>query len=177
MRIKGSRLAWLVVLLGLAAGCAEKPADRTPPPSGPEEDTETAVRRQFVAVQASIKARDTDRLWGLLSSKSRAEAEKAAKAIRTAYEKAGAQEKAAQEKVLGLSGQELAKLAGVGFLKTQRFLRKYDEVSDGTIERVVASGDTATLYFVEPDGDHEKMIFLREEGQWKAWIGMPKAKP
>jgi hypothetical protein len=176
MQTNGSRVAWLVVLLGLAAGCAEKQPGRKPGGSEPAGEEEKAVRQKFAEVQAAIKAHDTDRLWGLLSGKCRAEAEKAAGAVRAAYEKAGAREKATQEKDLGLAGQELARLTGVGFLKTTRFRRKYDEVTDGAVTRVTTSGDSATVYFDEPDGDHEKMVFLREDGRWQAWLAMPKAR-
>jgi hypothetical protein len=134
------------------------------------------VRQRFAEVQAAVKARDAGKLWGMLSSKSRADAEKEAKALRTAYEGADAAEKARLEKELGLAGEELAKLAGPGFLKTRRFLRKYDEVAESTVERVTAQGDSATLYFTEPDGDREKMAFVREDDQWRAWVAMPKAR-
>jgi hypothetical protein len=134
------------------------------------------VRERFAEVQAAIKAKDADKLWGLLSGKSRADAEKEAKAVRAAYEKADAEGKAKQEKELGLPGAELATLTGVGFLKTKTFRDKRDEVADGIVTRVTAQGDSATVYFDEPDGDHEKLVFLREDGQWKAWMTIPKFK-
>ena len=177
MRVNGCHLAWLIALLGSAAGCAEKPADRAPGAGETAEEAEKAVRKKFAEVQAALKPPDADRLWALLSVKSRAAAETEAKVIRTSCEQASASEKLVQEKDLGLSGQELAGLTGKGFLKTRRFQRKYHEVPDSTIERVTASGDTATVYFDEPDGDKEKLIFVREEGQWKAWMAMPKKKP
>jgi hypothetical protein len=49
-------------------------------------------------------------------------------------------------------------------------------VEQGKIEKVTARGDSATVYLSEPDGDREKFVFLREGGEWKVWLGMPKAK-
>jgi hypothetical protein len=157
-------------------GCSRGPADRSSAGGEPSGEAEAAVRQRFAEVQAAVKARDAGKLWGILSAKSRADAEKEAKAIRTAYEGADATEKARLEKELGLPGEELAKLAGAGFLKTRRFLRKYNEVAESTVERVTAQGDSATVYFTEPDGDREKMAFVREDDQWRAWVAMPKAR-
>jgi hypothetical protein len=134
------------------------------------------VRERFKDLQAALKAQDGDKLWGLLSKKSQAEAEQAAKDLRAAYEQAGPEERAKQEKATGLSGAELSKLTGPGFLKSKRFLRKYDEVPESPVERVAVQGDNATVYFTEPDGDKEKIIFLHEGGQWKAWLKMPRAR-
>jgi len=173
----GSRLLWLlVVILEAIPGCSGKPANVTPRAGHTAEEAETAVRQQFADIQAALKARDMDKVWSLLSSKSRAAAEEEAQAIRTDYEKAGPPERAAQEKKLGLSGQDLAKLTGTGFLKTALFLRKYDEVAESTVERLTVGGDSVTVYFKEPDGDREKLAFLQEAGQWKAWLAMPKAR-
>jgi hypothetical protein len=133
------------------------------------------VRERFKDLQVAIKARDADRLWGMLSDKSRSEAEQVAREVRTAYEQAGPEERAKQEKAWGVSGAELSKLAGAGVLQTKRFLRRYEEVPESHVERVTAQGDSATVYFTEPDGDKEKMIFVREDGQWKAWLKVPKA--
>jgi hypothetical protein len=134
------------------------------------------VRERFTAIQAAIKARQTDKLWDLLSSKSRVDADKEAKGIRTACEQASPEEKASQQKDLGLAEKDLLNLTGKGFLGTKRFLRKYDDVAGGTVDRVTAQGDSATVYFTDTDNEKEKMVFLREEGQWKAWLSMPRAR-
>jgi hypothetical protein len=157
-----------------APGCSRETGDRSPTTGALPADAEASVRKRFAELQAAVKAQDADKLWGMLASKSRASAEQLARGIRTAYEKAGPGERAEQEKALGLAGEELAKLTGVGFLKTRRFRRKYDEVADGTVTRVTVQGDSATVYFSEPDGDREKLVFLREDGRWQAWIVMPR---
>jgi hypothetical protein len=109
-----------------------------------------------------------------LDSRSQAEAEQAAKSIQTAYAKAGAEEKAKQEEALGLTAGELSGLTGKGFLKTKRFPGKYRELPESTIEKVTVEGDNATVHYLEPDGDKEKLILVRQEGQWKVWLAMPK---
>jgi hypothetical protein len=154
--------------MALAGGCSTKPTDR------PVRDEEGAVREKFVEVQSAIKNHDADKLWSLLNSKSQADAERAAKAIQTAHTKASAEEKAKQEEALGLTGTEVAGLTGAGFLRTKRFQKKYHELPDSKIENVAVEGDNATVHYLEPDGDKEKLIFVRQDGQWKAWLAMPK---
>jgi hypothetical protein len=46
----------------------------------------------------------------------------------------------------------------------KRFQTKYHEPLDSTIEQVAVQGDNATIYYLEPDGDNEKLIFIRQEG-------------
>jgi len=139
-------------------------------------DDEQAVKEAFEAFQAAIKAKDAEKLWGLLDSDSRDDAARAAKAIKAAYAKASAERKAEMEKKLGLSGDELAKLTGTGFLKTKRFHGKYYEVPDSKIEKVTVQGNTAKVYYVEEDGDKETMKLVRQDGKWKLSVPMPKEK-
>src|SRR5262249_45283292 len=116
--------------------------------------------------------------WMLLDSKSRADAERVANAVRAAYAKARPAEKAEQEKSLGLSGSELAGLTGKGFLKTKRFEGKYHDMPGSTGEKVVVQGEGATVHYLESDGDHEKAVFVRQDGQWRVWLPMPRvSKP
>jgi hypothetical protein len=134
------------------------------------------VRKKFAELEAAVKAKDADKLWALLSSKTRARAEKEAKDVRAAYAKAGPKDKARQEKELGLPGKELAKLTGKGLLKAAPCLRKYGELVGSTVTKVVVEKDSARVEYTEPDGDKEKLIFLREGGEWKAWLTLPKLK-
>jgi hypothetical protein len=173
MRCRAWRLGWAGLLLAVVVGC-NKTADHSP--AGGASPEEAQVREKYKDLQAALKAQDADKLWDLLSKKSQAEAEQSAKDVRAAYEQAGPEEKARQEKSLGLGGAELGKLAGPGFLKTKRFVRKYDEVPESPAERVTVERDNATVYFTEPDGDKEKIIFVREDGQWKAWLKMPRPR-
>ncbi len=161
-----------LLLLTLAAGCARGPA--SPTAEGKPGDAEAAVREKFQELQAAYKTHDAEGIWPLIAAKSQAEAQAQAKILRAAYEKADAATRAQMEKDEGLSAQELARLTGKTFLRTSRFHHKQTEVAESTIERVTAGSDTATVYYLETDGDHEKMHFLLEDGQWKAWI---KIKP
>jgi hypothetical protein len=69
-------------------------------------------------------------------------------------------------------------LTGIGFLKTKRFEQKYDELPDSIIDKVVVQGNSATIHYHEADGDREKAILVRQNGEWKAWLTMPRvSKP
>jgi hypothetical protein len=175
MGVKACRLGWASLLcMVVALGCSAKPSDRPVTGTG-EEDV---VRAQFAELQSAIKSHDAEKLWALLDARSRAAAEREAKNIQTAYNQAGAEEKAKQEEALGLSGSALAKLDGKGFLKTKRLQKKYHDIPDGKIDKVDIHGENATVYFLDEEGDKEKAIFLRQDGQWKVWLTMPKgSKP
>jgi hypothetical protein len=168
MSYKGVVPALFGVLLGLLAGCS--PAKEAVVPSD-----DAPVREAFAAFQAALKAEDADKLWALLDSDSQADAERAAKAIQAEYHKAGPEARAEQEKSLGLVAKELDSLDGKGFLKSLRFKGKYDEVPDGKIEKVTVQGERATVAYVEPDGDHEKLTLVRQDSQWRVSVPMPRA--
>jgi hypothetical protein len=164
----------LTSLLGMsvALGCSSKPSER------PAVDEENAVREKFTELQSTLKTGDVEKLWALLDTRSRADAERSAKNIQSAYNQAGAEEKAKQEESLGLSGTELTGLTGKGFLKTKRFQTKYHEAAEGKIDKITIQGDSATLYYLDDEGDKEKAILVRQDGQWKVWLTMPRiSKP
>jgi hypothetical protein len=152
------------------AGCAKPAATRS------AATEEGPVRETFAAFQAALKTRDADKLWGLLDGDSRADAERAAQAVQAAYARASADEKAEQEKALGLSGVELAKLTGPAFLKTRRFHGRYEEMTESKIDQVTVQGESASVAYTEPDGDKEKLTLVRQEGQWKLSLPMPRAR-
>lgn len=137
-------------------------------------DDERAVRAKFAEVQSAVKDKDAEKLWKLLDKRSQTDAEKTVKNIQAAYAKAGAEDKAKQEAELGLKAEDIVQMTGIAILKTKRFQAKYHEVPDSKIEKVVIQGDNATVHFLEPDGDHEKMIIVRKDGQWKVWLAIPK---
>jgi hypothetical protein len=166
---KACRYGWTGILcVAFVLGCSKAP-------DSPAANQEAAVREQFAQLQAALKNRDTDKLWTLLDSKSQAEAERAAKDIQTTHHKASAEEQAKQTDVLGLTATEVAGLTGKGFLKTKRFQKKYEELPESKIDRVVVEADSATVYYLEPDGDKEKAILIRQDGRWKLWLTMPRA--
>lgn len=155
--------------LGLLAGCSN-----SVPPSAAQGKDEEPVTAAFAALQAALKAKDGEKILALLDDESREEAERVAKAMRDGYAKATPAERGDVEKTLGLSAAELGSLNAAGFLKSKRFRGTYDEVSESKIEKVTVQGDKATVTFVEPDGDKERLSFVRKGGEWKASLAMPK---
>ena len=161
------RLVPLAMILA-SCGCS-KPG--TTQGGGSEEE---AVQKAFTAFQEAMKARDGEKLWGLLDADSQAEAGRAAQTIKEAYAKATAAEKGETEKALGLSAADLAALDGKGFLKSKRFHGKYDEIADSKFDKAAVQGDKATVTYVEQDGDREKLTLSKQGGAWKVSIPMPK---
>jgi hypothetical protein len=134
---------------------------------------EEPVRKAFMDFQAAIKAKDAAKVWELLDADSQKAAERAAKAVKSAYAGANADKKAKMEKALGLPGAMLAKLNGEGFLKTSGFQGKYHEVPGSKIAQVMVQGDQATVTYIEEDGDKEKLRLNRQGGKWKVSAPMP----
>jgi hypothetical protein len=168
------RCGWVgLLVVAFAAGCNSNPTERQPTGPTPAEP-EAAVREQFAALQAAVKARDADKLWDLLSSKAQADADRAATAARAAYEKGGADEKVKQAAALGLPDADVGKLTGQGFLRTRPFLAKHGELVEGKVGRVAVLGDSATVHWEDDEGDKEKTVFMHEGGRWKAWLAMPR---
>ena len=61
------------------------------------------------------------------------------------------------------------------FIKSNRFHGKYYEVPDSKIENVTVKGDTGRVNFIEEDGDKVKLDLVKQKGEWKFVIPMPKA--
>jgi hypothetical protein len=168
------RFLWVnLVYLVFVVGCTSNSAG-TPNVTAPPADEEGAVRKKFAELQSAIAGHDAATLWTLLDAKSQADAERAAKEIQAAYAKAGADEKVKQAETLGLSGPDMAELTGPGILKTKRFKKRYSELPESKIEKVVIQGENAVVHYVESDGDQEKLILLRSGAQWKVWLAIPK---
>jgi hypothetical protein len=128
---------------------------------------EDSVREAFTAFQNAVKAGDPDKIWATLDKGSRDSAEETAKTLKDAYENANAKDKARLEKQFGLTAAEMEKLTGKIYLKSKRFLGKYDEVPGSTIEKITVEGDKATVAYKEADGDKEKMALVKQDGKWK----------
>jgi hypothetical protein len=71
---------------------------------------------------------------------------------------------------------EQAGLTGAGLLEHKEFQKKYHEVPESQVESVTVHGEDATVRYVEPDGDHEKLTAVRQGGGWKLLLKMPKAR-
>jgi hypothetical protein len=59
------------------------------------------------------------------------------------------------------------------YLKTKRFLGRYDEVLDSKIDKVAVEGDQATLTYVEADGDRIQQPLVRQGGKWRLTVKVP----
>jgi hypothetical protein len=134
---------------------------------------EDEVRDAFTALQGALKAKDAAKVWALIDSDTQADAEKNAKKVKSAYKKASDKEKADHEKGLGLTADDFAKLDGQLLLKTKRFLGKYDEIITSKITGVTVQGDSATVDYLEADGDKVKAGYTRQQGKWKVALPMP----
>jgi hypothetical protein len=149
------------------------------PPTTPTpltRDDEPEIRARFTEFQKALEGNDAERLWAMLSSQARADAERAARSLRAEYEKTDAATKAKLVKELGLPDADLAQLTGRDLVKTKPFQKRYEEVRKGKYEKASVQSDNATVHFRDEEGDQEKLILLREEGQWKLWLKIPTAQ-
>ncbi len=72
---------------------------------------------------------------------------------------------------------EQAGLTGAGLLEDKEFQKKYHEVPESQMESVTVHGEDATVRYLEPDGDHEKLTAVRQGRGWKLLLKVPKARP
>jgi hypothetical protein len=134
---------------------------------------EKGVRAAFTAFAEAVKAKDAAKIWKLLDKESQAAAGRAAKSVQATYRSANVDDKKKLEKALGLGGDELAKLTGEGFLQTKGFHGKYHEVPGSKIDKITIQRNRATVYYVEEDGDKEKLRLVQQGGEWKVSALMP----
>jgi hypothetical protein len=135
---------------------------------------EDEVKDAFGKLQAAIKGKDAAKIWDLLDSTTQADADRSAKLVKNAYKKADDKLKAKQVEALGLKAEEIPNLDGKGLLKTKPFFAKYHEIADSKITGISVQGDSATLNYLEPDGDKEKLNYSKQGGMWKAALPMPQ---
>ena len=162
------RSNWRLVI-GVAALAVLAPAPQLALGKG-EED----VRQAFGQLQNALQAKDAARIWVLLDGDTQNDVNKVAKKLKGIYKKASEKDKAEHETNLGLTADEFAKLDGPLLLKTKRFLGKYDEIADSKIIGVTVQGDTATVNYLEADGDKQKLAYTRQDGKWKVVMPLPK---
>ena len=73
------------------------------------------------------------------------------------------------EKLFRLTAEEIGQLKTTPtvYLKSKRFLDKWNEVPGSKIDKVIVNGDKATLKYIEEDGDYEEMPLSKQDGKWK----------
>jgi hypothetical protein len=166
-RTAGFRWFGILTLAALAGVVA----DAAPAAQGKAEDD---IKAAFKDLQGALKAKDAGKIWNLIDSDTQADAEKDAKKVKAAYKKADDKGKTELETLLGLTADEFTKLDGKLLLKTKRFLGKYDEIIDSKITGVTVQGESATVDYLEADGDKVKAQYTKQGGAWKVALPMPK---
>jgi hypothetical protein len=169
-------VSWSLPGLLLLLGCSNPPG----PPAPPKPTDEQQIRDTFARLQAALEQHrktgdQAEVIWEFLAPDTQADARREAKAIRTRYVAADKNEKATMQEKLGLSEEELPSLKGPGLLRSKLFPGKYDELVGSRVEKVTLKGEEeASLRYVEDDGDKVDLRFVRDDGRWKAVLGIEK---
>jgi hypothetical protein len=167
-----------ILLIVLLIGCTPTPSGKTAggdAKAKKADQSEDEIKQAFVSLQGAIKAKDAEKTWGLLAKESQDDADREAKAVKEAFAKAADKDKAEYEKKLELTGKELADMTGKHYVKSRRFYGKYHEIPDSKVEKVVVTGESGTVHYIEEDGDKIKQEVVRETGQWKFVMKVPSA--
>jgi len=181
-----SRFISLFLLLPAMIGCSQNKSNIAPKTA---TEGERAVDQAFARLQADIaalqekKQRADDPIWDLLAPESQADAEREAKAVKTAYARLAEKDKANLEKKLALSAKELADMTGKQYVKSQPFLDKYQKLPQSKLGKITITGEKATLEFVQPDKTTVTVNLTRHksaEGQplldkWRFNLEIPQA--
>ena len=76
--------------------------------------------------------------------------------------------------------ERIEKVSSKDWKRFERFLssaKELEELAESKkIENVKVEGEQATVEYVEPNGEKEKLKFVRQEGQWKVRLPVPKPK-
>jgi hypothetical protein len=172
------RLILALVAAGCLCGCSKESGTTSTPAPAPRADDEEQIKAVWTAFQAAVKEKDADAIMAMLCSDNQAGAKRLAQATAEKHLSHGPTEQKELETEMGLSGTELRKLDGVGYLKTKKFRKPYEEVPESKIDKIDIKGDSATLHYTEPDNDKMKLALIREGGKWKLSLPYPKsAKP
>jgi len=162
----------LVALASLTAGLFVATAMAAPSAGGDE----AAIRDNWKELQVAIAKKDTGKIWSLVSSKAKAEADKVAAEAKDEHAKLDAAGKAKQAKQTGVPAATLAKMTGQDYFKSSAFMEKYVEVSDSKIDKIVVSGDKATLHYIEEDMDKRQLEYVKQDNAWKADVVVSKLR-
>ena len=62
------------------------------------------------------------------------------------------------------------------YVKSKSFYTgEVDELPDSKVDKVVLTGSSGIVHYTEEKGDKEKLPVVREQGQWKFAVPVPKA--
>jgi hypothetical protein len=171
-----------LLLLGLSllvTGCATAKKKKSP------EAVKAEVAESFARLQEAIDElrkddANTEKLWGLLAEKSQDDAGKKAKAFRTDFAKRDQEEQADLAREVGATAEQIReKLTGFGYLRMMRpkLYERYWMMVAAEVDHVnvTPAGDEATVYYIPGDTERDKksIDFVREDGQWRAILGIP----
>lgn len=164
------------VCAAILVGC-NPPAPKDKPADGAKK-SEEEIKTAFTALQAAIKAKDVDKIWSLLAKDTQGDTEREGKAVQEAFGKLADKDKPEYEKKVGLSAKEMTEMTGKLYVKSNTFFTgETGEMPGSKFDKVVVTGEFAKMHYIEDDGKGEREIrsVLREDGQWKFVLPVPKA--
>lgn len=166
------------LLIGVAlapAGCATAKKKKS------LEAVKAEVTESFEKLKEAIaEMRDghTEKLWIVLANESLADSDKRAKAFRAEFAKLDKEEQAEQAQQWGATAEQIRdKLNGQGYLGIvhAEIYKRYWLMVGAPVDDVTIKGDEATVYYTPDDTDRDKksVVFIREDGDWKAVLYIP----
>jgi hypothetical protein len=172
------KLRSLLVGILLLSGCtpsAPAPVAR----ASKKIDAETEIREAFAALQGAVKERSGAKVYELLATDSRQDADRIAGAVKDMFTKADEKKRAELAKKVGLPEAKLRDLTATIFLESDLFHHydEHDEIPDVKgLDRVDVKGDTAKLEYKDPDQptNTSRLRAVREDGHWRFQLAMPK---
>ena len=175
-------MRWMFLGLSIVLAAPLVGCNRAAPkvnPADAAKKSEEEIKQAFTSLQAAIKAKDVDKVWGLLAKDSQADSEREGKAVKEAYAKLAEGDKPAYEKKVGLSAKELTEMTGKLYAKSSTFFTgETGEMPESKWDKVVMTGESAaTVHYIEDDGkgQRETRSVVREDGQWRFVLPISKA--
>ncbi|MFN4257905.1 MAG: hypothetical protein ACK4RK_01305 [Gemmataceae bacterium] len=139
---------------------------------------EDGVRQAFVNLQAGFLNQELggglQALWNMLDRDTQTEADQTAQTIRDLYAQASPAERMRLVKAFGLPGTDLAQLTGMRYLRTRRCQHLYGDFADATLANITVHQGTATVTYREPYQPPRMLMFVLQNGQWKARLPLPQ---
>jgi hypothetical protein len=174
MTFRQGRILLLGLVLTALAGCSSSSSTGGAAAAGGED--EKAVRAAWASLQEAIKAKDADKIWGLMDAKSQENFDKAAKTFQEIHGKTEGKDRERFTDEWGIEPDAVAKLTGKAMIKTAKFHKKYHEIPDSKIDKVTVAKDEAKINYTEPDTDKEELSLRRKDGAWKVVLDLPKVQ-